>query len=105
MCFTGRILNRFSKDLGSIDEFLPKALLDAFQNIMIGIGAVIVTLIVNYMYIIPLVVVMVLGGFARHVFVKTSTGLKKIEGISKSIFGFDGSFAVAPFVVVSNFFF
>ncbi|KAK6635825.1 hypothetical protein RUM44_001079 [Polyplax serrata] len=80
---SGRILNRFSKDLGSIDEFLPKALLDAFQNIMIGIGAVIVTLIVNYMYIIPLVVVMVLGGFARHVFVKTSTGLKKIEGITR----------------------
>lgn len=27
----GRILNRFSKDIGSIDELLPKAILDAGQ--------------------------------------------------------------------------
>lgn len=28
---SGRILNRFSKDISSIDEFLPRALLDAAQ--------------------------------------------------------------------------
>lgn len=27
----GRILNRFSKDIGSVDEMLPKAILDAAQ--------------------------------------------------------------------------
>lgn len=30
---SGRILNRFSKDLGSIDELLPKVILDASQVI------------------------------------------------------------------------
>lgn len=79
----GRILNRFSKDLGSADEFLPKALLDAFQNIMIGIGAVTVILIVQYMYIIPLILIMCVGGLARNGFVKTSTAIKKIEGASE----------------------
>lgn len=28
---SGRILNRFSKDLGAIDEFLPNAMIDTFQ--------------------------------------------------------------------------
>jgi hypothetical protein len=27
----GRILNRFSKDMGSIDELLPSAMIDALQ--------------------------------------------------------------------------
>lgn len=30
----GRILNRFSKDIGSIDELLPKAILDSSQVII-----------------------------------------------------------------------
>lgn len=28
---TGRILNRFSKDMGIIDEYLPKSLMNALQ--------------------------------------------------------------------------
>lgn len=28
---SGRILNRFSKDMGSVDELLPQAMLDCFQ--------------------------------------------------------------------------
>lgn len=28
---SGRILNRFSKDMGAIDEFLPNAMLDCIQ--------------------------------------------------------------------------
>lgn len=28
---SGRIMNRFSKDMGTIDELLPKVLIDAIQ--------------------------------------------------------------------------
>lgn len=36
MCFfhanpSGRVLNRFSKDMGAVDELLPQAMLDCFQ--------------------------------------------------------------------------
>lgn len=31
--FLGRILNRFSKDMGAIDEMLPVALMDCIQVI------------------------------------------------------------------------
>lgn len=39
----GRILNRFSKDLGAIDEWLAKCLLDSTQVILMAIGSIIVT--------------------------------------------------------------
>jgi len=29
--FSGRVLNRFSKDMGAVDEQLPKAMLEAIQ--------------------------------------------------------------------------
>lgn len=28
---SGRILNRFSKDMGAVDELLPQAMIDCFQ--------------------------------------------------------------------------
>lgn len=31
LSFLGRILNRFSKDMGAIDEMLPAALMDCIQ--------------------------------------------------------------------------
>lgn len=75
-------MNRFSKDLGSIDELLPKALLDAGQIIMVITGVIIVSVIINYVFLLPVLVVVVFGGLARYVFLRTSTNLKKIEGIS-----------------------
>lgn len=35
---SGRILNRFSKDIGAIDEILPKVILDAAQVNPLGLG-------------------------------------------------------------------
>jgi hypothetical protein len=29
--FSGRVLNRFSKDMGAVDEQLPKAMLETIQ--------------------------------------------------------------------------
>jgi hypothetical protein len=31
LLFSGRVLNRFSKDMGAVDEQLPKAMLETIQ--------------------------------------------------------------------------
>lgn len=80
---SGRILNRFSKDMGATDEFLPKAILDATQIILNMFGAIIVTAIVNPMFLVPVAALGIIFTYVRRVYLKTSKNIKRIEGSSK----------------------
>lgn len=81
---SGRILNRFSKDMGAVDEFLPKAMLDASQIILTMFGAIIVTATVKPIFLVPVLVL----GFAffiiRKIYLKTSKNIKRLEGSTRS---------------------
>ncbi|GLG99905.1 Probable multidrug resistance-associated protein lethal(2)03659 [Gryllus bimaculatus] len=81
---SGRILNRFSKDIGSVDELLPKAILDAGQIVLMMLGSVLVSVAVNYYFIIPVVIMGVLFWYDRKIYLKTSKNVKRVEGITKS---------------------
>ncbi|XP_058446019.1 ATP-binding cassette sub-family C member 4-like [Malaya genurostris] len=81
---SGRILNRFSKDMGSVDELLPKAILDASQIILSMIGTILVTVIVNPMLLVPLAFLAVIFIYLRRVYLKTSKNIKRLEGITRS---------------------
>lgn len=78
----GRIINRFTKDLGSVDETLPRAILDAFQNNLNVVGAIIVTIFTDIKLAIVILLLGVLFVFSRKVYLKSSTNLKRLEGIS-----------------------
>ena len=60
---SGRILNRFSKDIGIVDEFLPPTSLLSVQYILQTLASVCVTCFTNYWAIIG-VIPMVTGFFA-----------------------------------------
>ncbi|XP_052900938.1 ATP-binding cassette sub-family C member 4-like [Anopheles moucheti] len=81
---SGRILNRFSKDMGSVDELLPKAMLDASQIILSLCGTLVVTVIVNPLFLVPLAVLGVIFWFVRRIYLKTSKNIKRLEGITRS---------------------
>nr|CAD7455364.1 unnamed protein product [Timema tahoe] len=81
---SGRVLNRFSKDIGSVDEILPKALLDATQILVTALGALVVSVIINYLFIIPVCVIGFICYFIRELYLKISKDLKRLEGITKS---------------------
>lgn len=80
---SGRILNRFSKDMGAIDELLPKAILDAGQVIMAMLGSLVVASIVNPMFLVPVFVMGICFAWLRKIFLKTSKNVKRLEGISE----------------------
>lgn len=80
---SGRILNRFSKDMGAIDELLPKAILDAGQICMMMVGSLTVSCIINPLFLIPIVFLGTVFYWIRKVFLKTSKNIKRMEGISK----------------------
>ncbi|XP_022904684.2 ATP-binding cassette sub-family C member 4-like isoform X1 [Onthophagus taurus] len=81
---SGRILNRFSKDIGSVDELLPKVILDAAQIILLMFGSLVLVAIVNYMFLIPVAVIAVVFMFLRVVFLRSSKNIKRLEGMMRS---------------------
>ena len=81
---SGRIMNRFSKDMGSVDELLPKAMMDASQIVLMMAGSLLVAVSVNIYFLIPIVVMGSLFWFIRKIYLKTSKNVKRLEGITKS---------------------
>lgn len=99
---SGRILNRFSKDISSIDTILPPALIDclavsrieincdllfiffflALQCFLEFLAIVVIVVIVNYWLLIPTLVMSCLFYIIRHCFISTSRSVKRIESIS-----------------------
>lgn len=80
---SGRILNRFSKDMGQVDEILPAVMIDVIQIFLQLLGIIIVIVVVNYYFIIPTVVVGVIFYFLRGYYLSASRNIKRIEAISK----------------------
>lgn len=79
----GRITNRFTKDLGSVDEIFPRTLLDALQNNLNIVGAIIVTIFTDWKLSI---VIILMGGIfilLRKIYLRSSKNIKRLEGISK----------------------
>lgn len=80
---TGRILNRFTKDMGSLDEILPRTLLDVFQ-IYGTLGAILIlNAIALYWTLIPSAVLLIFFFFMVKVYLKTAQGIKRLEGTSE----------------------
>ncbi|XP_044267576.1 ATP-binding cassette sub-family C member 4-like [Tribolium madens] len=81
---SGRILNRFSKDIGAIDELLPKAILDAGQIILNMAGALILVAIVNPYFLIIVAITGIFFMLLRVVFLRSSKNIKRLEGMMRS---------------------
>ncbi|SPP86203.1 probable multidrug resistance-associated protein lethal(2)03659 isoform X2 [Drosophila guanche] len=81
---SGRILNRFSKDMGQVDEILPAVMMDVIQIFLALAGIVIVIAIVNPLFLIPTVVLGIIFYQLRTFYLKTSRDVKRMEAITRS---------------------
>ena len=104
---SGTILNRFSKDIGSMDEMLPLTLLYVlwvslivskflmvnylvltsiftFQEFMKIICIFIIVIYIQPLIVIPSLIVGVLFFLFRRFYLKTSRSVKRLEGVTKS---------------------
>ncbi|CAG2110955.1 unnamed protein product, partial [Medioppia subpectinata] len=80
----GRILNRFSSDLGIIDEQLPETAWGVNLALTQGIGGIIMIVIVNPYLIIPAFVLIVVLIAARTIYIKSARDIKRAEGLTRS---------------------
>lgn len=67
-----------------MDEFLPKAILDASQIILNMVGSIVVTATVNPIFLVPIGVLGIFFMIVRKIYLKTSKNIKRLEGISKT---------------------
>uniref|UniRef100_A0A1B6EBU9 ABC transmembrane type-1 domain-containing protein n=1 Tax=Clastoptera arizonana TaxID=38151 RepID=A0A1B6EBU9_9HEMI len=81
---SGQILNRFSKDIGNIDEMLPGALMDCLQIGLTMLGITVVIAIVNIWLAIPTLVMTVILYTIRRFYMPTSRSIKRLEGVTRS---------------------
>ena len=80
----GWIQNRFSKDVGCMDDVLPLIFLHAFISCLFAICVTIVPAVVNYwLFLALLPFVMLFSYFARY-YLKSSRERKRIEAIKCS---------------------
>lgn len=80
---SGRILNRFSKDLGQIDEILPSIMIDVIQIFLSLFGIIVVISLVNPLILIPTTIVFVLFYLMRTFYLGTSRVIKRMEATSE----------------------
>ncbi|KAH9634025.1 hypothetical protein HF086_001227 [Spodoptera exigua] len=80
----GRILNRFTKDMGSLDEILPRTLLDVLQIYGTLTAILVLNAIALYWTLVPSAVLLILFGFMVRIYLKAAQGIKRLEGTTKS---------------------
>ena len=81
---SGRILNRFSKDVGFLDEQLPFMFCYFWFYTAYVITATIVSCIVQYILLVPVAISLLLTLLLRLYYLRTSPQLKRLEGIARS---------------------
>uniref|UniRef100_A0A670I614 Multidrug resistance-associated protein 4 n=1 Tax=Podarcis muralis TaxID=64176 RepID=A0A670I614_PODMU len=80
----GRILNRFSKDIGHLDDLLPLTFLDFVQTLLQICGVVAVAIGVIPWILVPLIPLFILFIFLRRYFLDTSRDIKRLESTTRS---------------------
>jgi len=80
----GRILNRFSADVGSNDDLLPLTLFDFLTLAFMAVGAIVTTCTVLPFTIVAIAPLVWYFLGVRNIFVTTTRELKRLEGLARS---------------------
>uniref|UniRef100_A0A8C9NP64 ATP binding cassette subfamily C member 3 n=2 Tax=Serinus canaria TaxID=9135 RepID=A0A8C9NP64_SERCA len=81
---TGRIINRFSKDIYSIDEVIPPTILMFLGTFFTSLSTMIVIIGSTPLFAVVIVPLAVFYFFVQRFYVATSRQLKRLESVSRS---------------------
>ncbi|XP_068446641.1 ATP-binding cassette sub-family C member 4-like isoform X2 [Clinocottus analis] len=80
----GRVLNRFSKDIGQLDSNMPWTFVDFIQVFLQIIGVVAVSVSVIPWILIPVLPLLLFFIYVRRYFLQTSRNIKRLESTTRS---------------------
>ncbi|KFR15692.1 Canalicular multispecific organic anion transporter 2, partial [Opisthocomus hoazin] len=81
---TGRIINRFSKDIYIIDEVIPPTVLMFLGTFFTSLSTMIVIIASTPLFAVVVVPLAILYYFVQRFYVATSRQLKRLESVSRS---------------------
>ncbi|KAL5284718.1 ABCC4.2 family protein [Megaselia abdita] len=81
---SGRILNRFSRDINVIDMDIPETMLTCISFYVDLLGVLIIVSIANSWLLIPSLILIMFLFILRHFYINTSRSVKRLESISRS---------------------
>eukprot|EP00756_Hemistasia_phaeocysticola_P028921 Hpha_TRINITY_DN16199_c4_g4::TRINITY_DN16199_c4_g4_i1::g.7307::m.7307/K05673/ABCC4; ATP-binding cassette, subfamily C (CFTR/MRP), member 4 len=82
----GRVVNRFSADVGQIDELLPVILFDCLQTASVVLGAIFLVCIVFVHFLAAIPVMFGVFWWLRRYATRSLRELKRLDGTSRSPF-------------------
>ena len=80
----GRIMNRFSKDVGCMDEVLPKTFLMSIQLVLLLFTSILVPTVSNPWLLLVVVPITLFAKLISRYYLKTSRELKRLESVCRS---------------------
>ncbi|XP_051908226.1 multidrug resistance-associated protein 4 isoform X2 [Hippocampus zosterae] len=80
----GRVLNRFSKDIGQLDSIMPWTFVDFIQVFLQILGVVAVAVGVIPWILLPVLPLLIVFIFLRRYFLETSRDVKRLESTTRS---------------------
>ncbi|XP_057378654.1 ATP-binding cassette sub-family C member 4-like [Daphnia carinata] len=80
----GRVLNRFTKDIGCVDEILPSAFYDVIAISLTAVGIVFLVSLVNPWLLLPILFLSIVFVNFRQFYLKTARDVKRLEATTRS---------------------
>lgn len=78
--FIGQILNRFTKDLGTVDERLQAMMLETIEFMFIILGVVLQIVFINHWLIFIIILMAFIFWRGRVIAIKTTRDIMRLEG-------------------------
>ncbi|XP_063925011.1 ATP-binding cassette sub-family C member 4-like isoform X1 [Zophobas morio] len=81
---SGRILNRFTKDIGIVDEIIPPVFMAVLTSLSVILSVLCLIIFSNYWIVFPIVLVVLITIGFKMIFQHTSSSLKRTEAVTRS---------------------
>lgn len=82
--YLGNVVNRFSYDLNIVDEKLPILFFHLLRVAFICLGSIVLIATVNWIFLFPSAIFLVLVVIFRILYIKTARNLKRLEAATRS---------------------
>ncbi|XP_037038323.1 probable multidrug resistance-associated protein lethal(2)03659 isoform X2 [Bradysia coprophila] len=81
---SGRILNRFSRDISNIDTLLPPSFIDCLSFFLEFFATIVIVAIANYWLLIPTLIMTIFFYILRYIYISTARSIKRVESLIRS---------------------